>query len=134
VRAARPALKTRYQLEFYLNATPSSLYELISTPSGFSEWFCDDVNVVDHNYTFKWGDELEMAECLNQRPGEFIRFRWEEDSSRDPGAFFELRIRIDGMTNETCLLVTDHAWPQDLEEEKALWESQVQRLIRVLGA
>ncbi len=131
---AKAALKQRYQLEFYLNASPGSLFELISTPSGFSEWFCDDVNVVDAMYTFKWGDESEAAECLNLKNGEYIRFRWAEDIEEDPGAFFELRIRIDGMTNETCLVVTDHAWPRDLEEEKALWGAQIQTLTRVLGA
>lgn len=121
-------------MEFYLNATPASLYDLISSPSGFSEWFCDDVNVVDNKYTFKWGEDSETAECLDQDAGSFIRFRWEEDAQEDPGAYFELRIRVDSMTNELCLVVTDHAWPQDMTEEKALWASQVQTLTRVLGA
>lgn len=130
----RKPLKQAYQLEFYLKASQASLYELISTPSGFSEWFCDDVDVADNMYTFKWGDETETAECLAQRFGQYTRFRWVEDQEEDPLAFFELRIRIDSMTNETCLVVTDHAWPKDIEEERALWESQVQTLIRVLGA
>lgn len=132
--AARKALKTRFQMEFYLNTSQPMLFEKISTPSGFSEWFCDDVNVADNMYSFKWGEEEEIAECLSQRPGEYIRFRWVEDIHEDPAAFFEFRIRIDGMTNETCLIVTDHAWPGDIEEEKALWDSQVQGLARVLGA
>lgn len=131
---ARKPQKQAYQLEFYLKASQASLYELISTPSGFSEWFCDDVDVADNMYTFKWGDESETAECIAQRFGQYTRFRWVEDQEDDPFAFFELRIRIDSMTNETCLVVTDHAWPKDIEEERALWESQVQTLIRVLGA
>ena len=44
------------------------------------------------------------------------------------------RIRIDPMTNETCLMVTDHAWPKDVDEAKALWNSQLHTLQRVLGA
>ena len=128
------ALKQRFQLEFYMNASPATLFEVISTPSGFSEWFCDDVNVTEGLYHFKWGDETESALCIAQRPGEFMRFRWTEDIQEDPGAFFELRIRVDTMTNETCLVVTDHAWPRDVEEERALWESQVHTLMRVLGA
>jgi uncharacterized protein YndB with AHSA1/START domain len=133
-RPARTPLKQRYRLEFYLNASVASLYEHISTPSGFSKWFCDDVNVVDTMYTFQWGGETEVAECISQRFGEFIRFRWADDIHDDPAAYFELRIRIDGMTNETCLEVTDHAWPRDLEEDQALWESQIHTLTRVLGA
>lgn len=131
-RTLKRALKERFQQEFYLRATPGSLYDLISSPSGFSEWFCDDVDVSGDEFTFKWGPETQHAECLSRKFGEMIRFRWLDDD--DPGAFFELRIRIDPMTNETCLVVTDHAWPQDLEEAKALWESQIQTLARVLGA
>lgn len=119
-------------MEFYLRATPASLYDLISTPSGFSEWFCDDLNVRGDEYGFVWNGEVEVAECLSIKGGELIRFHWKGDE--DPGAFFELRIRIDPMTNETCLVVTDHAWPQDLEEARALWGSQVHKLMRVLGA
>lgn len=136
-KAAPPAkkpLKQRFQMEFYLNASLASLFGLLSTPSGFSEWFCDDVDVADALYTFKWGDESESAECIGQRYGEYIRFRWIEDVEEDPLAYFEFRIRVDGMTNETCLVVTDHAWPRDVQEERALWEAQIQTLIRVLGA
>ncbi|HEY0977882.1 MAG TPA: START-like domain-containing protein [Flavobacteriales bacterium] len=132
VRTLKKALKERFQQEYYLRATPGSLYDLISTPSGFSEWFCDDVNVRGDEYGFVWNGEVEIAECLSTRAGELIRFHWQDDD--DPGSFFELRIRIDPMTNETCLVVTDHAWPKDLEEAKALWDSQIQTLQRVLGA
>ncbi|MGB3526861.1 MAG: START-like domain-containing protein [Flavobacteriales bacterium] len=133
-RPAQAALKQRYRLEFYLNASVASLYEHISTPSGFSKWFCDDLNVMDNMYTFNWGQETEVAECIGERFGEYIRFRWVDDIDEDPAAYFEFRIRIDGMTNETCLEVTDHVWPKDLEEDQALWESQIQTLTRVLGA
>lgn len=133
-RSVKQARKERFQMEFYLNATPASLFEFISSPSGFSEWFCDDVDVREHTYVFKWGDEHEAAECLVNKFNELVRFRWKEDALEDPNAFFELRIRVDGMTNETCLIVTDHAWPRDLEEAKALWGTQLHTLARVLGA
>ncbi|MFT3885876.1 MAG: START-like domain-containing protein [Flavobacteriales bacterium] len=132
IRQLKRALKERFQLEFYLRATPGSLYDLLSTPSGLSEWFCNDVNVRGDEFTFVWGSDSQVAQCLSRKYGELIRFRWDDDD--DPGSFFELRIRIDPMTNETCLVVTDHAWPQDLEEAKALWGSQIHTLARVLGA
>ena len=53
---------------------------------------------------------------------------------RDENAYFEFRIRIDAMTNEVALIVTDHAWPDEVEETKNLWNSQIASLIRVLGA
>ena len=49
-------------------------------------------------------------------------------------AYFEFRIRIDDMTNEVALIVTDHAWPGDVENVRSLWSSQIANLTRVLGA
>ncbi len=131
-RMLQRAKKERYNVEFYLNATPGSLYDRLSTPSGLSEWFCDDVNVHGDLFVFRWGTDERSALCLSRKYPELIRFQWEDDE--DPGAYFELRIRIDPMTNETCLIVTDHEWPKDMEEAKALWDSQIHTLQRVLGA
>ena len=126
------ARKDRFVLEFYLKATPGSLYDRLSTASGLSEWFCDDVDIHGDLFTFRWKGEGQTAQCLGRKHGEMIRFQWVEDD--DEGSWFELRIRIDQRTNETGLIVTDHAWPGDIETSKALWDSQVHTLQRVLGA
>jgi len=126
------ARKDRFTLEFYLNATANSLYDRLSTASGLSEWFCDDVDIHGDLFSFRWNGDGQTAQCLGRKHGELIRFQWEDEE--DEGSYFELRIRIDAMTNETCLVVTDHAWPKDIEESKALWGSQVHTLQRVLGA
>lgn len=131
-KTLKRAMKERFSMEFYLNATPSSLYDMLSTPSGLSEWFCEDVDVRGDQFTFRWGGDTQTAQCLSRKFGELMRFQWEDDEDR--GAYFELRIRIDPMTNETCLVVTDHAWPKDMEEARALWGSQIHTLQRVLGA
>lgn len=126
-------LKERVVMEFYLNSTPTALYDLISSPSGFSEWYCQDVDVRDDQYTFIWSEqEREETTLIGRKLGEVIRFRRNDDE--DPEAFYEMRIRVDAMTNEVCLVVTDHAWPHEVAETKQLWESQIHELKRVLGA
>lgn len=131
-KAMKRALKERFVVEFPVRSTPHVLYELISTPSGFSEWFCDDVDARGDEHVFFWGGEQQKALCIGRKAGELIRFRWMEDE--DPGAFFELRIRVDDMTNDVALVVTDHAWPKDVEGARQLWTSQVAQLVRVIGA
>ena len=131
-RTLKRAEKERFQVEYTVRSTPSVLYELISTPSGFAKWFCDDVNVRGEEYTFIWGSESETAQVLGRKQGEVIRFRWIEDE--DEGAFFELRIRIDALTNEVALIVVDHAWPHEVVKSRQLWESQMGGLLRVLGS
>lgn len=120
-------------MEFELRSTPTVLFELISTPSGFSEWYCNDVNVRGDQYTFLWdGEEEEETTLIGRKAGELIRFRRNDDD--DANAYFEFRIRIDAMTNEVALIVTDHAWPDEVEETRNLWSSQIAALMRVLGA
>lgn len=125
-------LKERMTMEFQVNSAPNVLYELLSTPSGFSEWYCDDVNVRGDQYTFVWNGEEEPTTMIGRKLGEVIRFHRNDDE--DEAAFFEFRIRIDAMTNEVALIVTDHAWPQEVEDTRNLWTSQIANLVRVLGA
>lgn len=119
-------------MEFELNSAPNVLYDLISTPSGFSEWYCDDVDVRGDQYLFKWGRDEEATTMIGRKAPEVIRFHRNNDD--DEAAFFEFRIRIDAMTNEVALIVTDHAWPAEVEETRSLWASQIAALMRVLGA
>ena len=127
----KPA-KERVQLEFEVRSAPTVLYELISTPSGFAEWYCDDVNVRGDQYTFMWQGEEEATTMIGRKLGEVIRFKRNDDD--DEHAYFEFRVRIDAMTNEVALIVTDHAWPDEVDETRNLWNSQIANLMRVLGA
>lgn len=129
---ANSASKEKFEIEFLIRSTPSILFEHLSTPSGLAKWFCDDVNVKDGIYIFEWDEESERAKLLGKKSGEYIRFKWEADE--DEEAYFEWRIRIDAMTNDLALLVTDHAYPEDKEAAIDLWESQIHDLMRLLGS
>jgi len=130
--AERKPLKERVVMEFEVHSNPNVLFELLSTPSGFSEWYCDDVDVHGDVFTFKWGGDEETVTMIGRKAPEVIRFHRADDD--DPAAFFEFRIRIDEMTNEVALIVTDHAWPGESGNVRSLWASQIANLTRVLGA
>ncbi|MGZ4037056.1 MAG: START-like domain-containing protein, partial [Bacteroidia bacterium] len=44
----------KFELEFVIRSSAELLYEFLVTPSGLSEWFCDDVNIRNGIYTFVW--------------------------------------------------------------------------------
>lgn len=123
--------KVKYELEYIIRTSPKILYQMISTPSGLSDWFSDDVNVEKDTFTFIWERSEETAELVSKKFPDFIRFRWVEE---DEDTFFEFRIKIDPMTNEVALIVTDFADPDEEEENKSLWDSQVSELKHVLGS
>ncbi len=125
--------KVKYEMEFPIKVSPSLLYQYISTPSGMSEWYADDVNSRGEYFTFIWEGSEEKAKLLTKKNGERIKFRWEEDDGTN--YYFELRIQVDEITKDVSLMVTDFAEDEDdMEEGKMLWENMVSNLKQLLGS
>ncbi len=68
--------KIKYELEFVIHASPQMLYQYISSPSGLSEWYADNVNSRGEIYTFIWEDVEEKAKLLRKKMDESVKFRW----------------------------------------------------------
>lgn len=64
--------KVKYEMEFPIKASPSLLYQYISTPSGMSEWYADNVNSRGEFFTFIWDGSEEKAKLLGKKSGERI--------------------------------------------------------------
>ncbi|MCW5521213.1 SRPBCC domain-containing protein [Aureitalea sp. L0-47] len=125
--------KVKYEMEFPIQVSPSLLYQYISTPSGMSEWYADNVNSRGEYFTFIWEGSEEKAKLLGKKNGERIKFRWLEDE--DTNYFFELRIQVDEITKDVSLMVTDFAEDEDeVEEGKLLWTNMISELKHILGS
>lgn len=123
--------KSKIQLEFPIKCSPSVLYNRLSTASGLSEWFADDVNVKGKNFTFIWEGSAQIAEMIQSKDTRLVRFKWEDDE--DDETYFEFLITKDELTGDVTLIVTDFAEDDEKDETIDLWESQVADLRRVLG-
>ncbi len=124
--------KQQYQLEYVVKSSPKLLFNRISSPSGLSEWFADNVNSRGEKFTFFWDESEEIANLVSKKPNQHIRFKWE--SSDDDETYFEFRIEIDDLTEDVSLIITDFAEEDEMEEAKLLWDSQVQTLLSSLGS
>ncbi|MGB1039448.1 MAG: START-like domain-containing protein [Flavobacteriales bacterium] len=125
--------KIMFVTEVPIKTSVGILYDMLTTPSGLSDWFCDDVNIDGDVYSFFWEGEAEKAELLRKSKNEFVKFKWTEDEEDD--TYFELRIKIDGITKDVALVVTDFADDEEeVEENTLLWTSQINDLKRVIGA
>ncbi len=123
--------KTKYELEFVIQASPQLLFQYLSTPSGLSEWFADNVNSRGEMFSFIWDGAEEQAKLLKRKTDEFVKFTWLE---QDDDYFFEMKIIVDEITKDVSLFITDFAEEDELEEAKMLWENQVADLKQVLGS
>jgi uncharacterized protein YndB with AHSA1/START domain len=126
--------KEKFQVEYPINSSKGVLYNCMSTPSGLSEWFCDDVNIKKDVHTFIWDGSEEVARLVTKKKDEYVKFKWlESEEDENDGTYFELRIRVDEMTGERAIIVTDFAEEDDIEDARELWVAQLDRLRRVLG-
>lgn len=124
--------KVKYEMEFVVQVSPSLLYQYISTPSGMSEWYADNVNSRGEFYTFIWEGSEEKAKLLSKKSPERIKFQWMVDE--DTAYFFELRIQVDEITKDVSLMITDFAEEDEVEEEKLLWTNMISELKQILGS
>jgi uncharacterized protein YndB with AHSA1/START domain len=126
--------KEKFEMEFVIHASPSLLYQYISTPSGLSEWFADNVNSRGELFTFIWDGSEEQAKLLSKKSGERIKFRWMEDDEEGNSYYFEMRIQVDEITKDVSLMITDFSDEDEVDEAKMLWDNQISSLKQVLGS
>ena len=125
--------KIKVRMEYMLKGGSNTIvWGIISTPSGLESWFADKVCAVDKIFTFRWGKtESRQAEVVSLRSNSHIRFHWMDDEERK--SYFELKINYNELTEDLMLEVTDFAYPDETDDVKDLWESDIEKLKRVSG-
>jgi uncharacterized protein YndB with AHSA1/START domain len=127
-------VKVKYEIEFPIKASPQLLYQYISTPSGLSEWFADNVNSRGELFTFIWDDSEEKAKLMSKKTDERIKFKWLNEDDTESDYFFEIKLMVDEITKDVSIVIIDFADEDEVEESKSLWENQVSDLKHVLGS
>lgn len=124
--------KGKFELEYVVRTSAGILYELLTTPSGLSEWFADDVNIRDGIFTFFWDGSEQKAKLIGFKEEKYVRLQWLD---KPEGTYFEFRIERDELTGDISLMIVDFADEgSDQQTSKLLWDSQVNKLLNVLGS
>jgi uncharacterized protein YndB with AHSA1/START domain len=123
--------KTKLELEYLIRTSDHVLFNCISTPSGLEEWFADKVNIHGDVFTFIWEGEEREAQLVSLKKDQFVKFHWTDEGKEK--TFFEMRIKIDDMTGEVALIVTDFCDSDEEDETRMLWDSSVENLRRTIG-
>ncbi|MBN1113039.1 MAG: SRPBCC domain-containing protein [Bacteroidales bacterium] len=123
-------MKKKIELEYTFRSSTKILFNRLSTASGLSEWFADNVTIKGDVYIFVWEGIEQRAKLLKSKDCEYIQFQW-EDEDED---YFEFRISEDDVTGESALILTDFVEPDEEIDAIELWDAQINELKHVLGA
>ena len=106
------------------------LWSYIATDNGLKEWFADDAKQSGREMVLEWNGVEQTVVIVSVRTDKYIRYHWKEDADKN---YFELKISVSELTDNTILTVTDFATDEELEESKNLWNYQIETLQRLLG-
>ena len=122
----------KYELEYPIHSSINILFDRLSTLSGLSEWFADDVNVDREGiYTFTWEGSEQQATLISKKKNNHVRFKWLGSDDE----YFEFLIQVDELTNDISLIVTDFADDEeDKEDAVQLWDLQIDNLKKIIGS
>jgi hypothetical protein len=121
--------KQKIELEYVVKCSPKVLFNRLSSASGLSEWFADDVSVSGKIYKFIWDGSGQDAELVLRKENVVVRFDWVDDDT-----YFEFKITRDELTGDVSLLITDFADADEVDEVRSLWDSQVTNLKHIVGS
>jgi uncharacterized protein YndB with AHSA1/START domain len=125
--------KEKIHMEYMLRSSSSNIiWSIISTPSGLETWFADKVSSKNKTFTFRWGKtEERKAEVTSIRTNNYIRFHWLDDDN--PKSYFEFKLVYNELTKDIMLEITDWANPDEKEDVKDLWDSDIEKMRRTSG-
>lgn len=126
--------KKSYSLEYDFHSSPQLLFQYLSTPSGLSEWFADNVNSRGEMFTFIWDDSEEDAKMIQKKNNNKVRFQWQNNDADQDKYYFEFKIQVDEITKDVSLIISDFSDEDEIEESKMLWDNLISDLKQVLGA
>ncbi len=122
--------RVSFQIEFLMKASPTIIYQFLTSPACLVRWFCDEADIQDDCYIFSWQGAPEVATIVDDIEEERLRLRW---NHADAEEFLEFRIYKSAVTEQTILEITDFCDTDDVKDQKRLWESQISDMRKEMG-
>ena len=124
--------KSKFIGEYSINASRRMLFPYISTASGLSQWFADDVNITeDKVYNMFWDGVVNRAKIVSIKANRYIKFQFEGKDDDDLN-FIEIRLEMNELTQEVYIKITDYS-DIDNQEVSDMWEGLIHDLKEIVG-
>jgi len=129
-------IKNKFVSDYQINTSRKIIFPYLSTASGLSEWFADDVKITeDKNYIFNYDGEDHYAKIVALRTNIHIKFDFYDPKNPDETdhSFIEFRLDENELTQTLFLKVIDYSDTYDDDEQESIWESLIGSLKEIIG-
>ena len=129
--------KQKFMGEYSINASRNMLFPYLSTASGLSLWFADDVNINNINKTliFIVDGEEKIARIDSVKKNRYVKFSFLEDGEvRKDHDYLEFKLEINELTQSVFIRIVEYTETDDLEESFQIWDNLLSQLKEIIGA
>ena len=129
--------KQKFMGEYSINASRKMLFPYLSTASGLSLWFADDVNINNINKTliFIVDGEEKIARIDSVKKNRSVKFSFLEDGEvRKDHDYLEFKLEINELTQSVFIRIIEYTETDDLEESFQIWDNLLSQLKEIIGA
>lgn len=128
--------KNKFVADYQINTSKKILFPYLSTASGLSEWFADDVKInEDKNYIFVYDGDKHHAKQVVLRVNLHVKFDFYDPNIEDEidHSFIEFKLEENELTQSMFLKVIDYSDTYDDEEQESIWDSLIASLKELIG-
>jgi uncharacterized protein YndB with AHSA1/START domain len=131
-------VKNKFMADFQINTSRKIIYPYLSTASGLSQWFADDVTInEDKIYNFTYDGEDHYAKAVIMRTNHNVKFEFFDPSMAESEevdhAYIEFKLDENELTQTFFLKVIDYSNTYDNDEQESIWESLINTLKEIIG-
>ncbi|SHN25817.1 hypothetical protein SAMN04488057_11466 [Cyclobacterium lianum] len=130
--------KIKFVADYQINTSKKIIYPYLSTASGLSQWFADDVVInEDKVYNFIYDGENHYARPVIMRTHHHVKFEFfdpsEEEEDGTDKTFIEFKLDENELTQTFYLRVVEYGDAYDEQEQRSIWEGLIANLKEIIG-
>lgn len=130
--------KIKFVADYQINTSKKIIYPYLSTASGLSQWFADDVIInEDKIYNFIYDGENHYARPVIMRTNHHVKFEfsdpYEEEEEESDKPFIEFKLEENELTQTFYLRVIEYGDAYDEQEQASIWEGLIGSLKEIIG-
>ncbi|PSL07667.1 START-like domain-containing protein [Cecembia rubra] len=129
-------VKNKFVSDYQINTSRKILFPYLSSASGLSEWFADNVTInEDKDYIFHYDGEEHYARIVALRTNYHVKFDFFDPDNLEETdhSYIEFKIEENELTQTLFLKVIDYSDSYDDGELESIWDNLVTHLKEIIG-